>query len=281
MSPPAPFGCASARDRSLFVNGLTLHALEWGVPGHPGLLFLHGGSAHAHWFDLVAPAFADRFHVIALDQRGHGESQWPVPPAYSTRDFSEDLLHALDALGWKGVILVAHSMGGHNAMAFAGWHPERVRRLVIADSRPAVPLERLAAYQARIRGRPLRTYDNPESAAARFRLVPPETVADPALLRHLALAGLVERDGCWVYRFDPACDGTRQPVDAWPLIPRITAPTLVVRGEWSTILRPDVAVEMVKRIPDARLEEIPGTYHHVMLDRPAAFVSVLERFLLG
>lgn len=281
MSPSAPFGCASARDRALFVNGLTLHALEWGVPGRPGLLFLHGGSAHAHWFDLVTPAFADRFHVIALDQRGHGGSQWPVPPAYSTRDFSDDLLHALDALGWQEVTLVAHSMGGHNAMAFAGWHPERVRRLVIADSRPAVPLERLAAYQARIRGRPLRTYENPESAVARFRLVPPETVADPVLLHHLARAGLVERDGRWVYRFDPACDGTRQPVDAWPLLSRITAPTLVVRGEWSTILRPDVAAEMVRRIPDARLEEIPGTYHHVMLDRPAAFVSVLERFLLG
>ena len=281
VSTSLTFACASARHRVLAANRLTLHALEWGTPGDPGLLFLHGGSAHAHWFDPVAVAFADRFHIIALDQRGHGESQWPDPPAYNTRDFSDDLLHVLDALGWEDMTLVAHSMGGHNAMAFAGWHSERVHRLVIADARPAVPLERLAEYQAKIRGRPLRTYESAEGAVARFRLVPPETVADPALLHHLARAGLIERDGRWVFRFDPACDGTRQPVDAWPLLSRITAPTLVVRGECSTILRSHVAAEMVRQIPNARLEEIPGTYHHVMLDRPAAFVSVLNRFLPG
>jgi len=258
-------------------NGLRLHALEWGAPGIPGLLFLHGGSAHCHWFDATAPLFADRFHVVALDQRGHGESQWPDPPAYSTQDFCEDLLGVLAALGWEQMVLVGHSMGGHNAMAFAAWHPNRVRALVIADSRPSIPAERLSVMQAR-GYRPLRTYDGPESAVARFRLLPRETVADPELLRHLADAGIVRRGERWVYRFDPACNGTRQPVDAWPLLSRITAPTLVVRGEWSPILPRGMAGEMVKRISGARLEEVSGTYHHLMLDRPAAFVSVLDRF---
>ncbi len=281
VNPNPSFGCASAGHRVLSANGLKLHALEWGTPGAPGLLFLHGGSAHCHWFDVVAPAFANRFHVLALDQRGHGGSQWPDPPAYRTQDFSDDLRDVLDAVGWEAVILVGHSMGGHNAMAFAAWHSRRVRRLVIVDSRPAVSPERLAEFQAKRRARPLRTYESPESAVARFRLIPRETVADPALLRHLARAGIVERGGRWVYRFDPACDGTRQPVDAWPLLSRITAPTLIVRGERSSIVRCDVAARMVRRIAGAWLEEIPGTYHHLILDRPDAFVTVLERFLAG
>lgn len=275
------FGCALARRRVLSANGLQLHALEWRTAARPGLLFLHGGAAHSHWFDAVAPAFADRFHVLALDQRGHGESQWPAPPAYRTQDFCDDLRGLMETLRWEQMVLVGHSMGGHNAMAFAAWYPERVRVLVIVDSRPAIPPERLAEWQARRRSRPLRTYETVASAVARFRLLPPETVADPALLRHLARAGIVKRGGRWVYRFDPACNGARQPVDAWPLLPRITSPTLIVRGEWSPILPRRLADEMVGRIPGARLEEIPGTYHHLMLDRPEAFVSILDRFVTG
>src|SRR5213594_4770592 len=72
-------GCATARSRVVRVGTLGLHYLEWGSADHPPLLFLHGGSAHAHWFDAVAPAFADRYHVVSLDQRGHGESEWARP----------------------------------------------------------------------------------------------------------------------------------------------------------------------------------------------------------
>lgn len=130
------------------MRGLRLHLLEWGEPGHPALAFLHGGSAHAHWFDAVAPAFADRFHVVALDQRGHGLSAWPRPPAYATEDFAADLLGVLDALGWSGAVVAGHSMGGHVAMAFAAWHPERVRALVVIDARPSIPEERLRPRRA-------------------------------------------------------------------------------------------------------------------------------------
>lgn len=278
MSRTGPLGCATAISRFIFANGLRLHALEWGVHRDRGLLFLHGGAAHCHWFDAVAPSFADRFDVISLDQRGHGESEWPDPPAYRTQDFSEDLQHLLDALGWRETVLVGHSMGGHNAMAFAAWQPERVRGLVIVDSRPSIPPDRLSNLQAR-GYRPLRTYESAESAVERFRLLPRETVADPHLLRHLARAGIVKRGAHWIYRFDPACNGTRQPVDAWPLLSRIAAPTLIVRGEMSPILPRQMAADMVSRILGARLEEVPGSYHHLMLDRPGTFGSILDRFV--
>ena len=142
------FGCETARRRSFSVNGLALNALEWGEPGRPALCFLHGGSAHAHWFDGVAPAFADRYHVVSLDQRGHGASDWSPAAAYATPDFAGDLLGVADALGWERLTLAGHSMGGHNAMAFAAWHPERLSALVIIDSRPSLPGDRLDRMHA-------------------------------------------------------------------------------------------------------------------------------------
>ena len=273
-------GCERARHRAVDVNGVRLHALEWGTPGQPPMCFLHGGSAHAHWFDLVAPAFADRYHVISLDQRGHGESGWASPPAYATEDFVADLRELIPALGWSRAIVVGHSMGGHNALALAAWHPERVRGLVVVDSRPSIPAERLDRMRRRGH-RALRLHPTPEAALAAFRLLPPETVADPALLAHLARAGVVQRDGGWIYRFDPDSNRTRSPADTWALLERIVAPTLIVRGEMSPVLPRDLAERMMARIPRAEVEEIPGTHHHLVLDAPEAFVRVLDGYLRG
>jgi len=276
---PLPrFGCETARTRGLQINGLRLRLLQWGAPGRPALCFLHGGAAHAHWFDLVAPAFADRFDVVSLDQRGHGESQWAEPPAYATEDFAGDLVGVMDALGWERMTVVGHSMGGHNAMAFAAWHPERVSRLVIVDSRPAIPADRLDWMHARGRRAP-RLHPDPDAAVRAFRLLPRETVAAADVLAHLARMGFVERGGGWTYRFDPACNGSRRPVDAWPLPARIVAPTLIVRGERSLVLPREMAARMRAAIPLATLVEIPGAYHHLVLDDPTAFVRALEAFL--
>lgn len=272
------FACETARQRTLPIGGLALHALEWGEPGRPPLCFLHGGSAHAHWFDAVVPGFFDRYHVLSLDQRGHGASQWAAAPAYATEDFARDLVGVMDALGWARMTLVGHSMGGHNAMAFAAWHPERVERLVVVDSRPSIPAERLQTMHRRGDRGPMR-HATLESALGSFRLLPRETVADARLLAHLAREGITEREGRFLYRFDPACNGRRRPTDGWALLERITAPTLLVRGEHSTILPREMAADMLARLPRARLVEIPGTYHHLVLDAPLAFARALDEFL--
>jgi len=280
MHRSGDFGCRRAGSRFFEVNGLRLHGLEWGDPARPPLLFLHGGSAHCHWWDEVAPAFAGRYHVVSLDQRGHGESQWSDPPAYRTQDFASDLAGLMERLGWERMTLVGHSMGGHNAMTFAAWHPERLSAVVIVDSRPAIPPERLE--QMRRRGvRPLRSYESAARAVEHFRLLPPETTAPSRLLRHLARAGIVGGQGKWVYRFDPSSDGSRAPVDAWPLLPKITCPAFIVRGEFSTIMSRETVGAMLERIPRGQSAEIAGAHHHLMLDQPGAFVSVLEGFLRG
>ena len=271
-------GCERARSRTETINGLRLHFLETGSAGAPGLCFLHGGAAHAHWFDAVTPRFVDRFHVVSLDQRGHGESQWAVPPAYGTEDFASDLLGLMDRLGWARATVVGHSMGGHNAMAFAAWHPERVAALVIVDSRPVIPVERLHVMHARALRSP-RLHASAEAAAATFRLLPRETLAEPALLAHMGRAAVARRDGGWGWRFDPATHGERKPVDAWPLLPTITARTLVVRGGLSPVLPAEMAERMRTSIPGASLVTIPDAYHHLTLDAPADFTAALAGFL--
>ena len=273
-----PLGCERSRSRVIEVNGLRLHFLESGTVGAPALCFLHGGAAHAHWFDRVTPEFTNRFHVLALDQRGHGESEWAEPPAYGTEDFTGDLLELMDALGLARMAVIGHSMGGHNAMTFAAWHPARVSALVIIDSRPAIPAERLQVMHARGRRLP-RAHPTEEAAVQAFRLLPRDTVADRAFLAHLARAGMTRRNGGWGWRFDPATHGNRQPVDAWPLVNRITAPTLIVRGGLSPVLTPEMANRLQSLIPGSTLVTIPDAYHHLTLDRPAEFTAVLGDFL--
>jgi pimeloyl-ACP methyl ester carboxylesterase len=272
------FACQRANHRKVRINGLDLHFLETGRPEAPTICFLHGGAAHAHWFDRVIPAFTEQFHVISLDQRGHGESAWATPPAYATQDFAADLLALMDHFGWPRMALVGHSMGGHNSMGFAAWHPERVSALVVVDSRPLLPPDRIDRMRERGQ-RPPRLHATEDDAVRSFRLLPKETTADLALLQHLARAGLIHVDGGYRYRFDPACYANRQPVDCWPLLPRITAPSLVVRGELSPILPADMAARLGASIPRAELAEIKGAYHHLTLDAPDAFAGVLDRFL--
>ena len=117
-------------------NGLTLNCIDYGGEGKRPLLFLHGGSAHAHWWDFVAPAFVEDFHVLALDQRGHGESDWADEWAYGSRHYVSDLDQVIDGWGFGAPILVGHSMGAHNVLAFAAEHSEKLRAIVALDPPP-------------------------------------------------------------------------------------------------------------------------------------------------
>ncbi len=270
--------CAGARARWFDAGGLALHGLECGAPDRPPLLLLHGSSAHAHWFDRVTPSLAGRFHVLALDQRGHGESAWPAPAAYDSADFAADVGAVLDAMGWRRATIVGHSMGGHNALCFAAWHPARVRALALVDCRPSTPPARREQWERQGR-RGARVFPTLEAAVRAFRLFPPGTSADPVLVAHVARAGLVAADGGWRYAFDPLANGARTPVDAWPLLPAVAAPTLVVRGEHSTLEPRATAERMAALLPRGRLVDVPGAWHHVPLDAPETLAGLVARFV--
>ena len=130
MNHPA----ASFESRFIEAGGLRLHYLDYGTAGLPPMLCIHGGGAHAHWFDFVAPGFTDKYHVRALDLRGHGESAWSVDGDYSFERFSADIAEVAEQLDLRDFVLVGHSRGGMISMMYAASRPPRLGKLVVVDS---------------------------------------------------------------------------------------------------------------------------------------------------
>jgi len=153
-----------------------------------------------------------------------------------------------------------------------------VGALVLVDCRPSTPAARRAQWTRQGR-HGLRVHASVEDAVRAFRLFPPGTAADPALLDHVARAGLVAADGGWRYAFDPLANAARVPVDAWPLLPAVGAPALVVRGARSTLEPRATSERMAALLPRGALVEVPEAWHHVPLDAPEPLADLARRFL--
>ena len=126
----------SVSDEYVTLDGLRFHYREWGDANAQPLVLLHGFGSQATSFDHFAAAMTDRCRVLALDQRGHGESDWAE--SYAAEAMVEDVGRFVAALGLKRLDLLGFSMGGRNALAFAAAHPETVERLVIVDMGPEI-----------------------------------------------------------------------------------------------------------------------------------------------
>jgi pimeloyl-ACP methyl ester carboxylesterase len=253
-----------------------LHYLAWGAPTNPPLLLLHGGSAHAHWWDHIAAELAREYWVLALDLRGHGDSAWITPPAYEIADYVADLKDVIATLGLAPLILLGHSLGGFIALTFASTHAEVLRALVVIDMGFRLRQSRRMRFLSHL---PPPVYQDEEDLLRRFRLLPPETRA-PAPLLHDIARHSVRRlaDGRLSLKFDRAVL-TREPRDLTAFLPRITCPTLLLRGSESQNLYAATLAEMVALCPCARGLDIPEAGHHVFLDNPAAFLGAVRTFL--
>ena len=259
-------------------SGLVLNCLDYGGEGKRPILFLHGGSAHAHWWDFVAPAFVDDFHVLALDQRGHGESEWAGEWAYGSRHYVSDLDQVIDQWAFGAPILVGHSMGAHNVLAYAAEHSEKLRAIVALDPPPDYT-EQAVEFLQSIAEKPARRFESLEEAARNFKVLPRETLAKKEILEHVALRSFrQDDDGSWVHKIDRRTM-IREPSRVWKSLHRITCPALIVKITKSPLLDREVAKKMVAQFPNARLAEVDDSYHHVMLDNPTALIEVIQKFV--
>lgn len=266
------------QDRFVTVNGLRLHYLDWGAEGKPPFLLLHGGSAYAHWWDFVAPHFAEHFHVVALDQRGHGDSDHVDPPAYGTRHYLADLHQFIGSLGLHKPVLMGHSMGGHNALIYATQHAQDLSALILVDTDAAYP-EAAVRFLRKLGEKPAKEFDSLAEAISRFQLLPRETFISEEKLRYLASFAFSQRPtGKWVAKLDRRTL-FREPIDGRPLLSHITCPTLFVRAEHSPIHSADKMDRLVAALPQGRWAEVKNSYHHVMLDNPEELVRVVREFL--
>jgi len=266
-------------DHCVRVNGLLLSYRAWGDPASPCVVLLHGGSAHAHWWDVFADAMAETFSVLAPDLRGHGDSEHPDPPAYRLDDYVADLRVFTELIPGRAVGLVGHSLGGTIATAYSAAVPHRVQSLVIVDS--ALKMTREGArYMQRLQRLPQPVYNSRADALHRFRLLPASTAADATLLRHVAAHGIRMRaDGHWTLKFDRAAMGHHEPYDLMPALERVRCPILFVRGAESAVLTSATLAALRTRVPHAEVAEIAGAHHHVMLDNPPTFARAVGNFL--
>ena len=269
-------------ERTARVNGVTLHYLDWGAADAPPVVLLHGITGHARVWDHLASRLLPGHRVLALDQRGHGDSDPAPDDDYGVGPMADDVAAFAGSLRLDRFALVGHSMGGRIAIKYAADHVARLDRLVIIDIGPEINLAGLQRVRDMMAHSPERI-ESEEWAVEYIRRGNP--LQDVDMLRARVRHGLKRgADGELTWKYakglrDMMRAGRRDAVDLWEPLPRISCPTLVVRGAESDILSADVAKKMTERLPDGRLVEIEGAGHTVPADRPEEFVRQIRAFL--
>lgn len=263
---------------SVDVAGATISYLSWrGPSGAPGVVLVHGMFAHAHWWDAVAPYLARDFNVVALDLSGMGDSDFR--PEYRMSRHAEEIVAVTRNAGLEGAALVGHSYGGSTAVMASLSAPHLFRQLVILDSRipfPGVKGLRPGPDMPRLK----RIYPTCAEALTRFRLIPPDPLADPLILAHVAEQSLRETNGGWRWKFDDTVAVSARDnnlVDPAEL----SLPVVFMHGEESFVTPAD-QMELTRQVfPNARFVALAGAGHHLMIDRPVEFTNLLHGVLQG
>jgi esterase len=264
---------------NLGIDGLTLHYVDWGGSGAP-LVMLHGLSGHARTWDHTAAALSDRYRVLALDQRGHGDSDWA--PQYGLRPMAKDLLAWLDALDLSEVTLMGSSMGGLVSFVFAAAHPERVGRMVIMDIGPELAPAGSANVTSGLAANDV--FSSEDEAFAQARAANPRPT--DATLRHRVRHNLRKLpDGTLTYKYDkelrrnPRALFDHTPDELWAAWRAVSCPVLLVRAADSDVLAADTAQRMLAENPNVSFASIPDCGHSITLDRPDGLLEVVAPWL--
>jgi esterase len=273
-------------DRFVNVNGLRLHYLEWGTAASPAIILLHGLRGSAHTWDLVAEPLSDRFHLLALDQRGRGESDWAPDTTYTRDTYVADVEQLAAQLGLARFVLIGHSMGGANALAYAAGHPDQIKAAVIEDMGPSTspPQPGTARIGRELDAAPA-SFRSWSEAEAYTRELRPGT-SEEGIRTAVQNSFKQNADGTVTWKYDLA--GIRSarrlasgqpPADLWPFVRGLRCPTLVLHGEKSDILAAETARAMCDANPLIRWADIAGARHFVHDDNIADYNRELQRFL--
>jgi pimeloyl-ACP methyl ester carboxylesterase len=270
-------------DRTVGVNGLKIHCLEWGDPSSPTLIALHGLRGHGHSWDSFSEPMSSAYHILALDQRGRGDSDWAPDGQYTSEAYVKDLEGFCEALQLRHFILMGHSMGGRNSMVFAARHPSMVNRLIIVDIGP----EGDPRGTARIKREIVAAQEEYPSFEELFEaqqqgnpLLSPEM-----LRRRLTYQTKTLPNGKIGWRYDVEIrrqwreDRRPSQEELWPAIATIPCPTLIVRGMETDVLPLQVAQRMLQVMPKAQLAQVERAAHMVMEENPEGFLQVVRDFL--
>lgn len=267
------------RDGWVEVSGARVHWLEWGDPSRNGLVLVHGGAAHAHWWSFLAPLFTREYHVVALDLSGHGESDHR--DAYPREVWADEVVAVAEAAGMNRPILIGHSLGGFVSTVTAARHGDRLGGAIALDAPIGRPDPEQEEHRRRRAFSPVKkTYADPQAARSRFRLVPPDPLALDFLVQHVAGHSLGRVGDAWEWKFDPRIFTTTALRSIRDVLPDIRCRFALVRGDRSFLVDEgarEMAYDALDR--NVAIVDVPEAGHHVMLDQPLALVAALRAVL--
>ncbi|MGZ8495117.1 MAG: alpha/beta fold hydrolase [Candidatus Binatia bacterium] len=298
-TPKAKFRAAKARaswqpQRRHYVHdGLKMHYWEWGDPKEETYVFVHGvrdqGRSWDHFLDELISRGVPIKHAVALDLRGHGDSEWPsTSRGYAHEDFLTDLAGLLKHLDKDPVTIIGHSLGGSMCLLYAGTFPERVKRMVLLESLgpfarsddevPNIMAERLKGRDYVEIPFPHETLQAAAKAIQKtFPLIP-----DKAAL-HMAQHGTNTNGGRYRWKHDPilryrtTTAMSEGQVEAF--IRRLKCPILFVYGTESDFMK-SVRGHRAQLFPNAKIVPIEGAGHHIPHEKPVELAAVVVPFLL-
>ena len=270
----------SATSHTVVRDDIKLHHLDWGNQGQHPIVLVHGSRLHAHVWNDFSHRFKDRFHVVAVDQRGHGDSGWCARNRYDLEDFYQDLQAVIEARGLTRFTLIGQSLGGRVSMLYASRHHQALERLVLVDITPGRPAAAAGADISRITETP-----GPRDFASQA-----EATAYLGKLLSRAPAHVIEESvrfgmrqaasGRYTWKYDPAML-KRAPaaIDLWGMVKSIPTPTLLQYGSHSKVVSTELAERLKQTMPQCTVERIEKAGHALFTDQPDAFAASVERFL--
>ena len=267
-------------DHEVTLHGMKFHYLEWGDASKPLIVMLHGGSQQAHSWDFVSLPLSENYHILALDQRGHGDSAWASDGDYSTEGHQTDIDAFVSDLGLNGFHLIGHSMGGRNSYVWASRNSEKLSSLTIVDTGPE------AQHRGRNRIQNFRELpdelDSFEDFASRVQEYTGRTREQT--LGALKYSIREREDGKWTWKYDKLLrtPGHQTPQlsteQLWEAVAKINCPTLVVRGGDSDIFANETMEKMSEVIPNCSTVTVPNAGHLVAGDNPTDFLAAVSNF---
>lgn len=275
---------AVPRDAFAVANGLKLHYMDWGEAGDPAVVLLHGFAQTCRSWDFAALGLCDRFRIIALDLRGHGDTQWAPDADYSYDALLRDLHAFVETLGISTFSLMGSSLGGRTSLLYAAANPERVTSLVIVDAAP----QHLASGSRNVR-RFARKVDVLDSFEELVDRVGAYNYRRPLEQVRSSLVHNVKQlpDGRWTWKYDRELRSPERSYwqesglvyRLWRAVDSVRCPTLLVRGANSNVVSADLVEEVGRRIPHCRVATVENAGHLVAGDNPAGFQAAVEPFL--
>ncbi|HAX05760.1 MAG TPA: hypothetical protein DCX77_08795 [Acidimicrobiaceae bacterium] len=261
------------------------HFLEWGSASSPHLLLLHGGNQSAHSWDLVSLHLAEHFHIIALDQRGHGDSEWARDADYSSHAMAADAFSVLSELSIDSVTVLGHSMGGMNTLRLAMQQPQLLERLVLVDIGPEISDSGTKSIRNFVTEN--REFEDLEAFIQNVQKYDPYRSREH--IERTVKYNLLQRaDGKFISKRDhgprlATTQNQRERSDRFSIedTADISQPTLIIRGADSNVLSAEAADRFVQALPNGELKTVPNSGHNVHGQNTSGFLEALVPFLLG